>query len=138
VIVMMAALNVAGYDYESGNRPLSALRRQVREDLKQTNPALVEKLKAYFQAHRGTKSDAAAVAPYLTLALSITDAPAFTIDVPQERLPDEVRDIPRFCPPAAGVFIRRFRSRGLGPNMLAHTPTLRTPMGRRRSTLSRP
>jgi hypothetical protein len=44
VIVMMAALNVAGYDYESGNRSLSALRRQVREDLKQTNPVLVEKL----------------------------------------------------------------------------------------------
>ena len=93
VIVMMAALNVAGYDYESGNRQLSTLRKQVREDLQATSPALVEKLKAYFKAHRAGRSDAAAVAPYLTLALSITDAPAFTIDVPTERLPDEVRDI---------------------------------------------
>src|SRR5438876_9619543 len=41
VIVMMAALNIAGYDYESGNRPLSGLRQQLREDLKSINPALV-------------------------------------------------------------------------------------------------
>src|SRR5215813_153658 len=38
VIVMMAALNLAGYDYETGNRQLSSLRQQIREDLKNTNP----------------------------------------------------------------------------------------------------
>ena len=57
VIVMMAALNVAGYDYESGNRPLSALRKQVREDLQATSPALLQKLKSYFQTHRGRRTD---------------------------------------------------------------------------------
>src|SRR5499426_3957111 len=48
VILMMAALNVAGYDYESGGRQLSALRRQIREDLKATDPGLVGRLRAYF------------------------------------------------------------------------------------------
>ncbi len=97
LIVTMAALNIAGYDYESGNRQLSALRQQIREDLKNTNPALVEKLKAHFQARRTGKSDALAVAPYLSLALSLTEAPAFTLDVPTERLPDDVRQIIDFA-----------------------------------------
>ncbi|HEX2490168.1 MAG TPA: hypothetical protein VHR27_12210, partial [Blastocatellia bacterium] len=97
VIVMMAALNIAGYDYESGNRQLSALRRQIREDLKNTNPDLVQRLRNYFQKHHKGANDAAAVAPYLSLALSLTEPPAFTIDVPAERLPDDVREITDFA-----------------------------------------
>jgi hypothetical protein len=97
VIVMMAALNIAGYDYESGNRQLSALRRQIREDLKNTNPDLVQRLRNYFQKHHKGANDAAAVAPYLSLALSLTEPPAFTIDTPAERLPDDVREITDFA-----------------------------------------
>lgn len=93
VIVMMAALNVAGYDYESGNRQLSALRRQIREDLKNVNPAIVRKLKAHFETHRAGKPDAAAVAPYLSLALSLAEPPAFNLDIQPERLPDDVREL---------------------------------------------
>jgi hypothetical protein len=93
----MAALNLAGYDYESGNRPLSALRRQIREDLKGVNPDLVRKLRDHFEAHRKGRTDAAAVAPYLSLALSLTEPPAFTIDVPAERLPEDVREITDFA-----------------------------------------
>jgi hypothetical protein len=97
VIVMMAALNIAGYDYESGNRQLSALRRQIREDLKATDPGLVGRLRAYFQKHRKGENDVTAVAPYLSLALSMAEPPAFTIDAPAERLPEEVRAIADFA-----------------------------------------
>ncbi|MGE0128514.1 MAG: hypothetical protein AB7U82_10575 [Blastocatellales bacterium] len=97
VIVTMAALNIAGYDYEPGNRQLSALRRQIREDLKNTNPELTRRLRDYFQAHRKGATDYAAVAPYLSLALSLTEPPAFTIDAPAERLPDDVREITDFA-----------------------------------------
>src|SRR5262249_51250631 len=96
VIVMMAALNVAGYDYESGNRQLSALRRQIREDLVNTDPGLVQRLRNYFQKHRKGANDAAAVAPYLSLALSMNEPPAFTIDAPADGLPDDVREITEF------------------------------------------
>ncbi|MCI0525794.1 MAG: hypothetical protein L0Y75_11070 [Acidobacteria bacterium] len=96
-IVTMAALNLAGYDYESGNRQLSALRQQIREDLKKNNPDLVRRLRDYFQAHRKGATDAAAVAPYLSLALSLTEPPAFTIDAPAERLPEDVREIMDFA-----------------------------------------
>lgn len=97
VLVMMAALNVAGYDYESGSRQLSVLRRQIREDLKSANPALIGKLRAHFESRRAGKTDGAAVAPYLSLALSLTDPPAFTVDVAAERLPEDVRDILDFA-----------------------------------------
>ncbi len=97
VIVMMAALNVAGYDYEPAGRPLSALRLQLREDLKGINPELVGRLRSYFQSHRGGRNDSAAVAPYLSLALSLTEPPAFTLDVAAERLPEDVREITDFA-----------------------------------------
>jgi hypothetical protein len=97
VILMMAALNVAGYDYESGGRQLSALRRQIREDLKETDPGLVQRLRSYFQKHRKGENDVTAVAPYLSLALSMAEPPAFTIDMPAERLPEEVRQIADFA-----------------------------------------
>ena len=96
-IVMMAALNVAGYDYEPGNRALTALRRQAREDLKNANPDLLRRIRNHFLQHSGGKKDASAVAPYLSLALSMTEPPAFTIDVAADRLPEDVRAITDFA-----------------------------------------
>jgi len=96
VIVMMAALNVAGYDYESNNRQLSALRQQVREDLKSIDPAVVRKLRDHLLAHSKGKIDAATVAPYLSLALTLTEPPAFSIETATERLPEDVREITDF------------------------------------------
>jgi hypothetical protein len=97
VIVMMAALNIAGYDYESGNRPLSLLRTQAREDLKHVKPDLIRRMREHFTSHSKGRTDAVAVAPYLSLALSLTEPPAFTIDVPAERLPEDVREITDFA-----------------------------------------
>lgn len=97
VIVTMAALNLAGFDYEPGNRELTSLRRQMREDLKATNPELVSKLRNYLLSHSRGKINAAEVAPYLSLALSMTEPPAFTIDAPTERLPEDVRAIVDFA-----------------------------------------
>lgn len=97
IIVMMAALNVAGYDYETGGRQLTPLRQQMREDLKNAPPEVVRKLRDFFLAHRKVANDAAAVAPYLSLALSLQEPPAFAIDVPQDRLPDDVKEIIGFA-----------------------------------------
>lgn len=97
VIAMMAALNAAGYDYEPGNRRLSALRQQLRADAASLNPSLARRLRDYFQSHRKGRSDAAAVAPYLSLALTLTAPPSFALDVPVERLPEDVREITDFA-----------------------------------------
>lgn len=97
IIVMMAALNIAGYDFETGGRQLTPLRQQMREDLKNTPPDVVRRLRDYFLAHRKATNDAAAVAPYLSLALSLQQPPAFAIDVPPDRLPDDVKEITSFA-----------------------------------------
>lgn len=97
VIVMMAALNIGGYDYEPGGRALSVVRQQMRNDLSSIRPELAQRIRSYFQAHRKGANDAAAVAPYLSLALSMTDPPAFTIDVAADRLPEDVREITDFA-----------------------------------------
>ncbi len=97
IIVMMAALNLAGFDYEPGNRPLPALRRQIREDLKNTKPELIQRMRDHLKSHSKGRTDAVAVAPYLSLALSLTDPPGFTIDVPADRLPEDVREITDFA-----------------------------------------
>ncbi|MCI0663467.1 MAG: hypothetical protein L0220_20570 [Acidobacteria bacterium] len=97
MIVMMAALNMAGYDYEPARRPLSPLRTQLRDELKNTNPELLRKIRDHFQTHTKGKADPAAVAPYLSLALSMSEPPGFTIDIPAERLPDDVREITDFA-----------------------------------------
>lgn len=93
VIVMMAALNVAGYDYEPGTRQLAALRQRLREDLANTSPELIRQLRDYFLKHKKGQTTAASVAPYLSLALSLTEPPGFSLDTSADRLPEDVREI---------------------------------------------
>src|SRR5688572_23603821 len=44
ILVMMAALNIAGYDYDPSGR-VTGLRAQMREDLKGIDPSFVERLR---------------------------------------------------------------------------------------------
>lgn len=97
VIVMMAALNAAGYDFEPGNRALTPLRQQLREDLKNISPSLARRLRDHLTKHSQGRNDAAAVAPYLSFALTLSGAPSFSIDAPLDRLPDDVREITDFA-----------------------------------------
>ncbi len=97
VIAMMAALNAAGFDFEPGNRGLGLLRTQLREDLKNINPSLVRRLQNYVTSHSKGRIDASAVAPYLSLALTLTPAPSFSVDVVAEKLPEDVRGITDFA-----------------------------------------
>ncbi len=97
VIATMAALNAAGFDFEPGSRTLSPLRQQLREDLKNINPSLVRRLRDHFTKHSQGRNDAAAVAPYLSLALTLTAPPTFSIDTQLDKLPDDVREITDFA-----------------------------------------
>lgn len=97
VIATMAALNAAGYDFEPGNRALTPLRQQLREDLKNISPSLARRLRDHFTKHSQGRNDAAAVAPYLSFALTLSGAPSFSIDAPIDRLPDDVREITDFA-----------------------------------------
>src|SRR5260370_37269073 len=58
--VVMAALNVAGFDYEAGGQALSPARAELRKDLAKLNPHVREKLAEFYKAHRRAGVDEAA------------------------------------------------------------------------------
>ena len=51
-LVVMAALNIGGFDYETGGQPLSLARAELRKDLAGLDPQVREKLAAFYKAHR--------------------------------------------------------------------------------------
>ena len=51
-LIVMAAINVAGFDAETGGLPLSPLRAELRKDLVNIDPQLRARLSAFYKAHR--------------------------------------------------------------------------------------
>lgn len=91
--VVMAALNVAGFDYEPGGQPLSPARAELRKDLAKLDPEIKAKLAAFYKAHRrpGVEEPADA-ARYAALSLLMTPPPAFSIYQSNERpLPPDLQ-----------------------------------------------
>ena len=92
--VVMAALNVAGFDYETGGQPLSPARLALRKDLAGLDPKLKEKLAVFYRAHRRADGDETGdAARYAALSLLMTEPPAFTVyqsadrPIPNDLLP---------------------------------------------------
>src|SRR5204863_9605737 len=76
--VVMAALNVAGFDYETGSQPLSPARAELRRDLAKLDPSVKEKLAGFYKAHRRQGVDEAAdAARYAALSVMMTQPPGF-------------------------------------------------------------
>jgi hypothetical protein len=80
MFVVMAALNIAGFDYEPGGQPLSPARAELRKDLANLDPQIKAKLAAFYRSHRrpGVEESADA-ARYAALSLLMTPPPAFSI-----------------------------------------------------------
>src|SRR5256885_388693 len=99
-LVTMAAINVAGFDAETGGQPLSPLRAELRKDMANLNPQLREKLAAFYRAHRRTGVDETTdAARYVALSLLMTAPPGFAIHTPPGiTLPEELREIADFEP----------------------------------------
>ncbi|MCI0489214.1 MAG: hypothetical protein L0229_21695 [Blastocatellia bacterium] len=92
--VVMAALNVAGFDYETGGQELSPARAELRRDLANLDPAIKAKLAAFYKSHRRPNVEEAADAGrYAALSLLMNQPPDFRIseriqdDVPEDLLP---------------------------------------------------
>jgi tetratricopeptide (TPR) repeat protein len=104
--VVMAAVNMAGFDYEPGGQPLSPARAELRRDLAKLSPQLKEKLSAYYKAHRRPGVDEALdAARYAALSLLMTAPPAFSIyqatdDVrrKEQTLPADLEPLVDFVP----------------------------------------
>ncbi|HKP87420.1 MAG TPA: hypothetical protein VJZ26_15055 [Blastocatellia bacterium] len=95
MFVVMAAINLAGFDYESGGQPLSPARAEIRKDLATLNPQLKEKLAAFYRAHRRAGVDEASdAARYAALSLLMTQPPAFSIySANEQTLPADLQQL---------------------------------------------
>jgi tetratricopeptide (TPR) repeat protein len=98
--VVMAALNIAGFDYETGGQPLSPARAELRKDLAGLDPQVREKLAAFYKTHRREGVDQAAdAARYAALSLMMTPPPGFTIFASTDRpIPFDLQPLADFVP----------------------------------------
>jgi len=95
MFVVMAAINVAGFDYETGGMPLSPARAEIRKDLAALTPQLKEKLTAFYRSHRRPGMDEASdAARYAALSLLMTPPPGFSIYTSQDQtLPADLQQL---------------------------------------------
>jgi tetratricopeptide (TPR) repeat protein len=87
-LIAMAAINMAGFDYEPGGQQLTPARAELRRDLAGLDARLKEKLAAYYRSHRRAEIDEAVDAwRYAALSLLMTDPPIFSLPAPD---PDDI------------------------------------------------
>ena len=108
MFVLMAAINVAGFDYESGGQPLSPARAEIRKDLASLDPQLKEKLAAFYKSHRRAGVDEATdAARYAALSLLMTPPPAFSIYTPRDQsLPPDLEPLLEFIPLVREFYVK--------------------------------
>lgn len=88
----MAALNAAGFDIEFGPQ-YHPVREAVRKYAEDIDPDLRERLKAFYREHKGTESNEAQLAKYISLAVMITQPPDFKPVVREELMPPDARTV---------------------------------------------
>jgi hypothetical protein len=100
LILMMAALDVAGLDTTPAGRHPSAFRVKLRNDLANLDPTLREKMKTFYERNKlpapATPADQAA--RYVSLALALGPAPGFDAPERSEDLPAGLLEVLDFAP----------------------------------------
>ena len=100
LIVMMAALDAAGFDPTPAGKEVSAFRALVRKDNASLDPVLRQRLKAFFERNKLPASATAAqqAARYVSLAYALGSVP--TLEPPQrsDDLPAGVLEVLDFAP----------------------------------------
>ena len=100
LILVMAALDVAGLDTTPTGRQPSAFRAKLRKDLANLDPTLREKMKVFYERNRlpapATPADQAA--RYVSLALALGPAPTFEAPERSEDLPAGLLEVLDFAP----------------------------------------
>jgi hypothetical protein len=100
LIVLMAALDAAGFDPTPGREP-SVFRKQLHEDFQNLNPDVRRRLKEFFE--RGNKmrnrtTPAEQSAPYITMIYSLSPVPDLADPPRTDDLPGELLDVLDFAP----------------------------------------
>ena len=100
LILVMAALDVAGLDTTPAGRPPSTFRTKLRKDLTNLDPDLRGRLRAFYERNRlpapATPADQAA--RYVSLALALGPMPAFEAPARSDDLPAGLLEVLDFAP----------------------------------------
>jgi len=96
VFAVMAALNAAGYDYETPNRQMSAARQLVRQEVRKADPKLLERLQSFYIEHRQNMDAVRQAAAFVSLALLIEGPPEFRLSISKKDLPEDVLQVAGF------------------------------------------
>ena len=106
--IVMAALNMAGFDYETAGQPLSPARAELRKDLARLDPQVKEKLAAFYGAHkRQGLDDSADAARYEALSVMMTEPPGFTVYQSTDRaIPDDLQPLLDFVPLVREFYVK--------------------------------
>jgi len=104
LIVMMAALDAAGFDPTPNGATASAFRQQVRRDQANLDPDLKRRLHDYFERNKLHATDtmkptaADDAARYISLALSLGPVPQLDSPSRSDDLPGELLEVLDFAP----------------------------------------
>ncbi|HEX7177812.1 MAG TPA: hypothetical protein VF240_21310 [Pyrinomonadaceae bacterium] len=100
LVVMMAALDAAGWDPTPAGQEPTLFRRTVREDQASLDPALRARLRDFFARYKppAPATAAEAAAPYVSLTYLLGPAPAFDAPPRSDDLPAGVLDVLDFVP----------------------------------------
>ncbi|MEE8350343.1 MAG: tetratricopeptide repeat protein [Acidobacteriota bacterium] len=93
VFAVMAALNAAGFDYESPGKEMSQVRQFIRRETEKLDPNLLEELRTFYGSHNLESNDADQQVAYTSLALVLSGPPDFQVAVQENELPRDVREV---------------------------------------------
>src|SRR6185503_19523460 len=100
LIVMMAALEAAGFEATPAGTTLSDFRTQVRKDIANLDPDLRARLRAFYERNKlpapATAADQAA--RYISLALALGPPPLLEAPERSDQLPGSLLEVLDFAP----------------------------------------
>jgi tetratricopeptide (TPR) repeat protein len=91
----MAALNAAGFDVEFASE-YHPVRQAVRKYAAEVDKDLLTRLQTFYKTHKGTETDDAQLAKYISLAVNVSDAPKFQPLMKEDLLPPDARSVVAF------------------------------------------
>lgn len=101
LIVMMAALDAAGFDPTPKGREISAFRAQVRREQQDLDPDLRQRMRVFFERSNrslATATPAEQAARYISLAYALGPAPSFEAPSRSDDLPGSLLEVMDFTP----------------------------------------
>ena len=119
LIIMMAALEAAGFDPTPEGAEPSVFRAQVRKDLSELDPDLRSRLRAFYERNKlpAPASAADQAARYVSLAFALGPPPSLEAPARSEELPGSLLEVLDFAP-----LVKEFyRRSGIDEKLVGYT-----------------